>query len=323
MTATQAVCEEETSSYARALAAYQDRRLEEALTYAQEAARQRPDHPDAQVLLGELYYLHQDLTRAKESWQKALKLAPSRQDVRERLEKLEKESQVERSLTRSDTHPFIVRFAEGQSSVDLGSIRVLLRDAYRMIGQHFEYLPDDRIAVILYPAADSDRVKGISHQVGGLYDGKIRLPLDNHSGSIQRMQGILWHEYTHALVHDLSKGRCPAWLNEGIATVQESRVYPIDLSLARKALEAKKMVGWNEYWDKPYPTDETQRYLYYQQAYLIARYFSSRWGWRQMVSLLNRLGQGYPLGDAIRAEYKIDPAVLEKEWLQWTRRQLA
>ena len=315
-----ALVAEGISAFSKAQAAYEERQLEKALEYAKEAVRQKPDHPDAYVLLGELYYLQQELGKAKESWEQALKLAPSRQDVRQLLENLPRETAIENSLTRSDTYPFIVRFAEGQGSVDLGSVRILLRDAYRQVGQQFQYFPDHSITVILYPRAAFEQVKGISHQVGGLYDGKIRLPLNSGYGSDTEIQRILWHEYTHAIVHDLARGRCPLWLNEGLATVQESRVVPVQLQDFTAALREGKLFPWDQFWDKPY--EESQLRLCYEQAYVIAQYLVKRWGWEKMVGLLNRLGQGYPIADAIRAEYKSDPADIEKEWLSWAKRQL-
>ncbi len=313
---------EELSAYAHAMAAYHDRRFEEALSYAKQAVRESPDHPDAYVLLGELYYLRQDLDKAKESWERALKLAPSRADVRKQLEKLGWEEPIENGLSRNDTYPFVVRFAEGQGSIDLGSLRNLLRNTYRVVGQQFQLFPEYPIAVILYPEADFQKVKGLSHQVAGLYDGKIRLPLRKSgpgTSNYAQIERVLRHEYTHALVYDLSKGRCPLWLNEGVAVLQEAQVYAPNVELALKTIQEGKALSWQQLFQKEsYEQDKLE--LYYGHAYLITQYLVKRWGWTEMVGLLKRFGQGYPLADAIRAEYKTDLVTLEKEWLAWVKR---
>ncbi len=315
------VLAEELSSYSRALVAYQDRKLDEAFRYAQQAVREYPEHPDAHFLLGELYYLRQELTRARESWKRALTLAPSRQDIRERLEKLEKETPLDESLTRSDTTPFVVRFAEGQIPATVGELRGMLREAYRLIGQQMEYFPDHPITVLLYPEEGFEKVKGVSHQVAGLYDGKIRLPSRSHAGANHQLQRILWHEYTHALVHDLAKGRCPLWFNEGVASLQESRVAPLDQRRLREALGKGKLPSWETLWSsQEYSQEDLQ--LFYAQSYLVARYLVKRWGWRGVTGVLKRLGQGFPMSDALRAEFKADPQALEKEWLAWVKRNL-
>ncbi len=311
----------EASPFSRALAAYRDRKLDEAYRYAKEAVLQEPGHVDAHALLGELYYLKQDLQRAQECWERALRLAPSRQDIRERLEKLKGEIQVERNLARSDTHPFVVRFADGQVPVDLGALRQLLRDVHRQVGQQFEYFPDHSITVILYPEADFQKVKGLSHQVAGLYDGKIRLPMRHGRMSEKELARILWHEYAHALVHDLAKGACPLWLNEGIATAQEGRVAPVDLAAFRHAQRQGKVPSWDDLWSAQQYREETLP-LYYQTSYLLVSYLVKRWSWRDLVQLLGRLGQGYPIADALRTVYRTDPATLEQEWRDWLRRRL-
>ena len=343
----------ESSAYAKAMAAYQDRRLDEALQQAQEAVHQEPGHVDARVLLGELYYLRQELSQAEAQWEQALTLAPSRTDVRQQLEQLKKEMPLERAMARSDTYPFIVRLAEGQTPAEFGDLRLLLRDAYRFIGQSFDYFPDHPIPVILYPEREFQQVRGLSHQVAGFYDGKIRLPLRPGLRTGQDLQRIFWHEYTHAIVHDLAKGRCPMWLNEGIATLQEARVRAPDLTRAREALRAGqrgvvyrlapkgtfgeaervgaldsapgagRLVPWHQLWQEEqyHLADQAATELRYQEGYLIARYLVRRGQWRQLVGLLTRLSRGSPIEDALRAEYHVEPAQLEQEWLGWLRRE--
>jgi len=311
---------EETSDFSKAYAAYEDRKLDEALAYAQKAVREQPTHVDVQALLGELYYQRQDLTQAKQSWEKALKLAPSRQDIRERLDKLNRESQVERDLSRSDTSPFVVRFARDQIPTSQGELRDILREVYRLIGQQVGYFPDHPITVLLYSEEEFNKVKGASHQAAGLYDGKIRLPLPVGEAAVWELKRVLWHEYTHALVHDLSRGRCPTWLNEGIATLQEARVQPLDLSVVKEALHQGKLYTWNQLWNRRY--EEADLKLQYTQSHLIAAYLVKRWGWKPLAGLLNRLGQGYPIEDALQAEYRMASAAIEKEWLLWLKRTL-
>lgn len=294
--------------------------MNEAFRYAKAAVRNAPEHPDAHFLLGRLYYLRQDLRRARDSWRRALKLAPSRQDIRTQLEKLKREMKVEKSLTRSDTHPFVVRFAERETPVDMGGLRRMLRDTHRKIGQQFQYFPDHRITILLYPEADFEKVKGVSHRVAGLYDGKIRLPMRPGKMDSRELKRILWHEYTHALVHDLSKGRCPVWLNEGIATGQEARIHRIDLRVAKAAFKQKAIPSWGQLWRGSYEARTME--LNYQVSYLLVNYLVKRWSWSRLVKLLKRLGQGYPIEDAIQKTYRRAPKVIEREWMRWLGNKL-
>ena len=309
----------EKSAFSRAVAAYQDRKLEEAFHQAQQAVRQEPRNADAYALLGELHYLRQDLEQARQAWKRALELDPSHEELRRRMERLDREERIEGSLSRAEVYPFKVRYAGGEIPVKLGSLQQILRDVYRQVGQAFEYFPDYPILVILYPEAEFEAVKGLSHRVSGLYDGKIRLPVEPNRMTARELERILWHEYTHALVHDLSNGKCPLWLNEGIATLQESRFQPVDVALAKEALRQGTLPSLESLWTGSY-ADAKSIPLYYQTSYLFAQYLVKRWNWRELVRLLQRLGEGVPVAEAVRGRYQTDPVTLEREWNAWLRR---
>ena len=312
---------EEASPFAKAVAAYNDRKLDAALQHAREAVRREPGLVEAHILLGQLYYLRQELDKAEASWKRALELAPTRQDLQQLLAKLSQEKRVEQGLARSDTHPFVVRYASGEIPVDLGELKEILREAHRRVGQSFGYFPDHSITILLYPEQDFLKVRNVSHEVTGLYDGKIRLPILSGRASRLLLESTLWHEYTHAIVHDLSKGRCPMWLNEGLAELQESRIQAPDLRLARAAQAEGKLPAWDQLWSQQGYQPDTI-HLNYQVSYWIAKYLVDRFGWSRMVGLLKRFDQGSSMPDALRAEYRADPVVLEKEWRSWLRRRL-
>ena len=52
---------------------------------------------------------------------------------------------------------------------------------------------------------------------GGLFDGRIRLPIRGGLADRREFERVLTHEYVHALVHSVAAGGVPAWLNEGLA----------------------------------------------------------------------------------------------------------
>lgn len=305
----------EPTAYQQALAAFHGRRLEEAYRLAQQAVEETPGNPEAHFLLGQLHYLRQELREAQRCWEKALALSPDRNDIRAQLEKLKEEKALEEDLARGDAHPFVVRFAKGQIPVDLSRLKALLREAHRKIGQPFQHFLTHRLTVLLYSAEDFERVKRLSHPVAGLYDGKIRLPLAPGPSGGQELTRILWHEYTHAVVHDLAKGRCPLWLNEGIAKAQEDRVQPVEVELARAAFTQRRLPSWDSLWAGRYEADTLA--LYYQVSYLVVAYLVQRWSWLQLKQLLVRLGEGASIQQALARTYLQDPAALEAQWRRW------
>ena len=79
-------------------------------------------------------------------------------------------------------------------------------------------IPSERVPVVLYPSEDFHDVTQTPSWTSGVYDGRIKLPVggiaDGDSAVLER---TLRHEYGHVLVHQLTHGRCPVWLNEGVA----------------------------------------------------------------------------------------------------------
>ena len=63
--------------------------------------------------------------------------------------------------------------------------------------------------------------------IRAMYDGKIRLPSVDDNTDLTTFQSLMVHEYTHALVYYLAGPKCPIWLNEGLAQIQENTVIPV------------------------------------------------------------------------------------------------
>jgi len=311
----------ETSALDEAHRAYRSGDVKEAFRLARRAVSENPNSPKAFALLGELYYVQQDLDNARRAWQKALSLDPNWTEIQEKLDRLVRETKIERKLDKMDVHPFVVRLTKDGLPVRMETLRQMLRDAHRQIGQSFDYFPEGPIVVLLYPREDFKKVRQVSHRVAGLYDGKIRLPIDSDGMDETELQRILWHEYTHALVRDLAKDRCPLWLNEGIAVVQEARIRSIDTSQAQAAFRLGTLPTLERLWSEGH-LEESRMPLYYQTAYLAVQYLVTRWGWRTLGRMLRELGEGASISEAVRSQYRRDLSSLEREWKGWLRRYL-
>lgn len=59
------------------------------------------------------------------------------------------------------------------------------------------------------------------------YRGEITIPLTlEDSIQIEDLYRSVRHEYTHAIINSLSAGRCPGWLDEGLAQWSEGSINP-------------------------------------------------------------------------------------------------
>ncbi len=176
-----------------------------------------PKDPDVNRMLGELLYKQNRLKEAMEYLKAYLAVNPADARVREILEKVAREAAVEQDFeTRAGKH-FDVRY-DGAENMGAGFFVVqLLEDAYQRIGAQLNYYPSENITTILYSDADFHEVTQSPDWALGVYDGKIRIPIGGLQEKTAALEEVVLHEYTHALIHQQTGGKCPAWLNEGLA----------------------------------------------------------------------------------------------------------
>jgi len=58
---------------------------------------------------------------------------------------------------------------------------------------------------------------------GAINDGKLRIPVSGVQSVTPELARVLKHELTHSFISQMSSNRCPTWLNEGIAQMEEGK----------------------------------------------------------------------------------------------------
>ncbi len=183
-----------------------------------------PDDPKtarAHEFLGDVDYREGELPATIEHWERALTLESDNEPLRARLAKAKRELEVEGEFFLDSSVHFDIRY-EGISEQyeHRDEILELLENAHLSIGRELDHFPEARTQVILYTQSDFAQVTNSHGWVGGLFDGKIRLPVKNFRRERSRIQSTLRHEYVHVVVQSLTD-RCPVWLNEGLAQLAE------------------------------------------------------------------------------------------------------
>lgn len=94
-----------------------------------------------------------------------------------------------------------------------------LNTFHQNLTQQFGVLPPFETAVRIMDDHSFFRLTGAPAWTNALYlRGEIIVPLSPGSRlDWPALQRTLSHEYTHAVIHALSNGQCPGWLDEGLA----------------------------------------------------------------------------------------------------------
>ncbi len=181
-----------------------------------------PREAIAYQMLGELCYRKDDLEAAVSYWEKAVELNPSDSKSRARLERVRREHDTEKDFNRAVTGHFLAKYEGGKRTYAGRIVLGILEEAYSDVGRSLTYYPDQEIQIILYSGAQFREVTDAPGWSGGVFDGKIRIPIGGIETETPGLRRLLYHEYTHAVVHAITS-RCPTWLNEGLAQYFEGR----------------------------------------------------------------------------------------------------
>jgi tetratricopeptide (TPR) repeat protein len=303
----------------RAQAAYGEHRLRDALTMLDDALALNAELAAAYTLLGQIEYDRQRLKEAKAAWERAVALDPSQQEVAERLARLTEELAVESDFERLSQAYFDLRYEEHLERSAGFDLRDALLLARQEVGADFAYWPRYQLIVLIYSPESFRALREETPEwVGGQFDGKIRVPLPGGPFNLEQVRNILFHEYTHALVHDLAKGRSPHWLNEGLAEYEGRRQWSPPLRLLTAASEEGRLIPWSELSGRISAAGSAEEaVLAYEQSYSIVAYLVDRYGFWRIRRLLSALADGRPGEEALERECRATLPQLAHRWEEW------
>ena len=273
-----------------------------------------PREKIAYQVLGDIAYRKDDLGSAVASWEKALEIDPSDAALSARLERIRREHRTEKDFNRDVTSHFSIKY-DGREKIEAGRIVLrILEDAYGEVGRALSYYPDQEIAVILYTNQQFQEVTDAPGWSGGIYDGKIRIPVGGIEQETPGLRRLLTHEYTHAVVRAITR-RVPTWLNEGLAQHFEGReVGAHQRELLRKLAESGRMPLLRDMEGSFMGLSGTQASLAYLISLSAVNHMVERYGMYRVKMVLDDLSSGVDAGRAINNALLITPEEFERGW---------
>lgn len=113
---------------------------------------------------------------------------------------------------------FRLEFDGTPTKKDVMEALAVLEVAYDSLSNLFDYMPENKMCVVLYQEKEFQGVGPRPDWVGAIFDGKLRIPV-NLMEYREVYRPVLFHELTHAFVRSMTRSELPFWLNEGIAQV--------------------------------------------------------------------------------------------------------
>ncbi len=267
----------------------------------QHVLRHRPEDPTALAYVGYAYYREDRLRQAEEFLGRAAARSPDDAQLTRWLDRTRAERRVWETYSSLEDDHFTVRFPEADDAPRARFVLDLLADAYVRVGNDLGLYPDGTLIVFAYGGTDFRRITGTSPWIQGLYDGKVRLSIDEPVDEAE-LGRLLAHEYSHALLHRLAPGT-PAWLEEGLAQLEEGRPADGAREFVREAFARGEGIPFEELASPFHSTGDRDRVeLGYAQSFVFVNDLAGRYGKGTLVRVLARSGEGIPLSEAFGAE---------------------
>jgi tetratricopeptide (TPR) repeat protein len=285
----------------------------QALPYAERAARAAPSSSDAYAVLGFAQQASDHTKDAVASWKHSLELRPD-PAIQKYLAKAEREQNVETDFVQRESSHFVLHYEGKQTSEAFrGQILAALESDYDDLSRNLGTPPRDSIVVTLYTEQAFFDVTRAPSWTGALNDGKLRIPVSGLSSMTAGLARVMKHELAHSFINQISSGRCPPWLNEGIAQLLEPRSLGADGHHLARLFKAQSQIPLNALEGSFLRFSGTEAYVAYAESLAAVSYINDSYGIGDLQSILQRLGQGSSTEAALRATIHSDYGQLESE----------
>ncbi|MEW5806774.1 MAG: tetratricopeptide repeat protein [Acidobacteriota bacterium] len=256
----------------------------QAQSYIHEAMLEHPDNPLLHDILGEIRYMMDDIQEAISEWERAIQIEPN-EKISKKIDRARKELILSERYHKSNGSHFTLMF-DGEKHSHIGDdIIAFLEESYNDLALRFSHYPQMTISVILYPETAFYDITESPKWVGGLFDGKIRIPVGGLDTLTRRAKQMLLHELAHAFIYSRTNGNCPRWLHEGIAQIIEGKGAPLFKTI-------KEKIGETDF-------DSLSENLDYPLSLSFTSFIEKRYSFHAILLILDELGRGTDIGNAL------------------------
>lgn len=285
----------------------------QALSYAQRAVQSAPNSADAYTMLGYTQAASDHNKDAIASFQHSLALRPDA-TVQQYLSKAQREDNVEADFVQHESSHFVLHYEGKQTSESFrAQIVTALESDYDVLAHDLGNLPPDNISVTLYTEQAFFDVTHAPSWSGAMNDGKLRIPISGLTSMTPDLGRVLKHELAHSFITQLSGGRCPQWLHEGIAQFLEPRSLGGNGHTLSLMFKGHQNIPINTLEGSFMQFSGNEAALAYAESLAAVAYINDTYGMPDIQRILQRLSQGSSTEAALRATIHSDYGQLESD----------
>lgn len=282
-----------------------------AIATLQEFAERQPGNAKVHGMLGRMLYRNGELREGEYHLRRSSEIDPNDAETLKFLERLERESAVEKDLQHYTSVHFSLACPASYPEEWGENILELLEDAYQTVGERLNFFPAQRSQVLIMQTDAFRMVHDLPDWAGGVYDGRIRLPVPGSNVRPEALMGAVRHEYVHHVLFLMASGNCPIWLNEGLAQLFEHDAGSQQKYAAQNPDNAVDSLQVIDAAFRSSP-DRQQAAALYRTSLIATARLVEEFGWQRVFELLNSLATGSSLERSSLEILALDYYELEK-----------
>ncbi len=169
-----------------------------------------------------------------------------------------------------------------------------LEQSTEKVERALKYQPKERITLILVPRRKythtlaRPRWSGASTQ-----KNTIIMPFEDDSrgkiDDVDDLKATLRHEYTHAVLNELSNQNCPVWLHEGLAQILGENKETSSIEFLKPWFKQNGAIPLDKLLNDRYVTDAMTVNISYAQAFLFTKYLIRKYNMARVLSFARAL----------------------------------
>lgn len=178
----------------------------------------------------------------------------------------------------------------------------LIYRTYRELGELLSGYPDSSVAIAVSNTNGATlSQRRLPRWASGCYDGEIRLEYCAAGEPVLRiLYALLRHEWVHLLVHHLGRGRCPVWLDEGLAQTLARPMFRSERQDLQRAIRGKYLLPIDALNTPFNRLPAKYRKLAYIQSAAVVESLIHQFGVSEIRALLHLLGDGIPMEQTVQ-----------------------
>ena len=156
---------------------------------------------------------------------------------------------------------------------------------------------------------------------GAINDGKLRIPVNGMRASHSELAHVLKHELTHSFIAQMSSNRCPTWLNEGIAQMEEGKSSASNGHALAQLYGAGAEIPFNMLEGSFMSFSAPEANTAYAESLAAAEFIRDTYGMGEIQRILESLSRGSLTETALRSVIRSDYRQLRDEMTKWLGEQ--